>query len=125
MSEEALWLKAFLKTELIELLSGLIILFWISARDSSITRPMITRDSFIILTATGVTHPPLWFIIPGICHRWGLGELGYVMIGESIVVAIEALFYWQTLAPLGKMWSRSLSFSLTLNTLSYGLGFVI
>ena len=121
---ESLWLSAFIKTQLIEVSLGLLLLFTLSTRGRLSTPLSLPRDLLVLFIASSITHPPLWFVLPTLCRQWGVSYEGYVAIGEGLVVLCEGLWYRATLRPLGGRASLSLLLSLALNTVSASIGLI-
>ena len=118
---EQLWLIAFTKTQLTELMVGAIILFVYSARQSN--HPVNWfRCIAVIFTASAITHPLLWFVFPTWRRMLGLSYREYLLYGELIVFIIEGLWYLIMLKPVKRRLSAAFGFSLLLNALSYGVG---
>ena len=136
-----LWLDAFIKTQIIEISFGLIVcigyIFWYSSRIktpySRLTlaikefKNLYTHLKFIymvlvFLTATSITHPFLWFILPKYIQVWELNYHSYVLIGELIVWLVEALWYYLVIEVIQKRYVLALALSLLLNSASYLIG---
>ena len=120
------WAVAFLKTELIEVTFGALILIILSRRGLIEVSYINARQMILILmTASAITHPPLWFILP---HLFDMSSsqsyLAYLIVGESLVTLVEAWWYREMLTRhLKYRWLSALFFSITLNSISalYGL----
>lgn len=138
---EMLWLDAFLKTQIIELSLGLtlsigyILLHSSKSEEAELSHrlalppsnlsPYYLKFSYLVLafiTATTITHPFLWFVLPQYIQIWDLSYYSYVMIGELIVWQIEALWYYFVIEALHKRYSLALALSLFLNGASYLIG---
>jgi len=120
-----LWLSAFVKTQLIEVSIGLLLLVTLSSRGRLSPPFVFTRDLLVLFLASAITHPPLWFVLPKLCKQWGLNYEAYVTIGESLVVLIEAIWYRATLQPLAGRLGLALLLSAALNAASYLVGLLI
>lgn len=103
---------------------GLLLLYLLNARERLSSRFIFTRDLVVLLLASSITHPPLWFVLPKLCRQWGVSYEGYVAIGEGLVVLAEALWYRATLRPLGGRVTLALLLSLALNTVSASIGLI-
>ena len=123
---EKAWAQAFLKTQLIEVILGTLILIVIT-RKGSITRGQfsVKHQILILIIASAITHPPLWFVLP---HFFDLSMtqsyMTYLILGEVLVILVEAWWYRETLiSPLKMRWLNAFAFSCTLNGVSalYGL----
>jgi len=126
----ALWLSALGKTLLIEVGAGALLLSLLSRRAHTGFSFKPARDLWVLLTATLLTHPPLWFVWPALCRQWRFSYMGYLLTGEALVTLVEALWYAALLSSLkahfkGHLKGRllgALALSTALNTLSYTLG---
>jgi len=125
-SYEVEWAIAFLKTELIEVVLGILLLVlyaWRTRMD--VRQAYASRTILTLMMATAITHPPLWFVLP---HAFEMMEvrsyLVYLIVGETLVTLVEMWWYREMLVTLLRhSWVRALFLSLTLNGLSalYGL----
>lgn len=126
-----LWLVAFLKTQLIEVLLGLSVL-WVLSRSRAphssrgvTPHHSLSQRSLILFSASAITHPPLWFILPSTLSVLGIkGYLAYVVIGEVMVTLVEATWYRSALFSSSvRPWLSGLGLSIGLNGVSacYGL----
>ena len=118
---QELWLAAFIKTQVIEVSIGWLTLSWLCRQ----TKPGSTStlgNLSILTVASTLTHPPLWFVLPPLCRRWGFSYQDYLLIGESSVFLIEAIWYWFALLPLQRSLTKALLLSLLLNSMSYFVG---
>ena len=72
------------------------------------------RLLFVAFLASFVTLPYFWFVLsPYVDARY------YILIGEFLVFAFEALLYWQL---LGLRLDKAAAVSLVANAVSYGAG---
>jgi len=117
------WLEAFLLTQLIEISVGLALLKLLSDRSHP---PELQRrprlELLSLFAASAITHPPLWFALPELCRALKVSYMGYLALGESLVVLIEALWYLLTLPQLRGRPELALCFAALLNLVSWGLG---
>ncbi len=104
------WLKALAFTWLIEVGLGLFVL----GRKASIGRRL-----GLLLLASAITHPCVWFVFPFI----GLKYLTAMILAEAFAVIVEAGVYYWGIPQLGLR--RALATSLFLNGASLGLGLVM
>jgi hypothetical protein len=123
---EVEWAVAFLKTELIEVMFGALILIILSRRGLVETSHVTARQMILILmTASAITHPPLWFILPHLFDMFAIKSyLAYLIVGETLVTLVEAWWYREMLTrQLKYRWLSAILFSITLNSISalYGL----
>ena len=153
LSYEELWLIAFVKTHLAEVTVGFVILWSAhlrglkrlategseslersedSARAPSI-RPHRSGVALLLVTlftASTITHPPLWFVLPQLMRDLGYTSyLAYVITGELLVTLTEAIWYWSILRNSPQLnfklgWWRALLLSLTLNVASVIVGLI-
>ena len=101
------WARAFALTLLVELpLYG-----WL-LKDAPLLRRLLAG-----LTASSLTHPWLWFILPAVLMP-ALGYWGYVAVGEALVVLAEA----GVVAGVGTPWRRALRVSVLVNAASFAVG---
>ena len=141
LTYDVLWFDAFIKTQIIEISLGLIVcigyVFWSSPRIpapySSLTLAIKELKTFythlkfiymvlVFLTATCITHPFLWFILPKYIQVWELSYHSYVLIGELIVWLVEALWYYLVIEVIQKRYVLALALSFLLNSTSYLIG---
>ena len=118
---QELWLAAFIKTQVIEVSVGWLTLSWL-CRQTKLGSKSTLRNLSILTIASTLTHPPLWFVLPPLCRRWGFSYQYYLLIGESSVFLIEAIWYWFALLPLQRSLTKALLLSLLLNSMSYFVG---
>jgi hypothetical protein len=97
------WLVSFLLTQAIEL---------------PITAPQLPRPHRLLRAfgASALTHPLLWFLLAPL---WPWSWLGFVLVGEALVVAIEAVY----LGAVGAR--RPLLLSLAANGASLAVGLLL
>ena len=123
---EKAWAQAFLKTQLIEVILGTLILIVITKKGCIAKSHFSVKQQILILIiASAITHPPLWFILP---YFFDLSKaqsyMMYLIIGEMLVIFVEAWWYREVLIrPLKMGWFNAFAFSCTLNGVSalYGL----
>ena len=120
------WAIAFLKTEMIEVTLGIIVLGLYAWRMSiGIRQAYAPQTVLTLIMASAITHPPLWFILPHVLDSLEVRSyLSYLIVGETLVTLVEMWWYREMLITLlRRSWLRSLLFSLTLNGVSalYGL----
>jgi hypothetical protein len=70
--------------------------------------------------ATTLTHPCVWFVLPGLLVPW-VGYWGYVAVAESFAVLVEALLC----SGLGTRRRRAFTASLFANAASFGVGLLL
>ena len=117
------WLQAFLITQLIEISVGLALLKLLSDRfNPTESRRWPRLELLSLFAASAITHPPLWFALPGVCRALKMSYMGYLALGESLVVLIEALWYLLTLAQVRGRPELALCLAALLNLASWGLG---
>jgi len=119
---EQLWLLAFIKTQVVEVSLGLLTLYVIHTRRPTASSFHVFKLSLIILIASALTHPPLWFIFPSLRKSWGFSYQQYVLFGEIFVCLVEGVWYSFALQPLKRRLYLAMLFSLYLNSASYLLG---
>lgn len=123
---ETEWAFAFLKTQLIEVIFGaIIVFFWVRRARIEVNQASARQVVLTLLIASSITHPPLWFILPHIFESLAIHSyLAHLLIGEALVVLVEAWWYRAMLIKShGGCWSSALALSVTLNSASalYGL----
>ena len=118
---EQLWLIAFVKTQLIEVTTGILGLL-IYSRYKRKKYSDIHKYSAVIFIASAMTHPLLWFVFPKWRRQLGLSYKEYVLYGEMLVFVIEGLWYMIALKPVQNRLVYALTFSLLLNSFSYLAG---
>jgi len=69
---------------------------------------------------TTLTHPCVWFVLPGLFVPW-LGYWGYVVVAESFAVLVEALLC----CGLGTTLPRAFTASFVANAASLGAGLLL
>ena len=119
------WLNAFVYTQLIEISLGLILVAVLVHLSHQATKIHWLKAGFIIFTASALTHPPLWYILPKLCRKWGYNYHEYLIIGETLVTLAEGLCYGLTLSPIRKQFIKAMLFSVILNTTSALIGMYI
>lgn len=77
-----------------------------------------TKLILTCVAASTLTLPMLWFIVPLVIHNYGW----YIILGESLVIAIEAMIYYLVLR---KDFITSLLISLVCNLFSILIGSLI
>jgi hypothetical protein len=99
------WLLAFAVTQLVEvpLVRWLARLGWLRAFSLSL-----------------VTHPAVWYVIPPLCYRAGLGYSQMIWIAEAFAWLVEAAM----LVAYGVRWRSALLVSLVANGASVLVGVV-
>ena len=116
-----LWLDAFIKTQLIEVIFGSLglYLYYVHYCARSIS---LWRTALVIFSASSITHPLLWFYYPRLRREWGLSYDEYVFYGELTIFIIEALWYALILEVFRGRILIALRYSCLLNCLSYCIG---
>ena len=117
---EKAWLEAFIFTQLIEVVVGLI---WLKV---IIHQHVLSwfQTILVIFSATTITHPPLWFLLPKLMSYFKLSYLSYLIIGEVLVILCETWWYRWTCFQKQSVhaWGEALKLSLTVNCTSWWLG---
>jgi hypothetical protein len=108
----AAWAWAFGRTLLVEV--PLVLLLVWALRDGE--RPTLSRAALAAMIGSAVTHPLLWFAWSRVVHDYS----SYLLSGELLVVAIEALLLWWLARPLPLR--RCLGISLVVNGASIAVG---
>jgi hypothetical protein len=108
MSYEQLFLYSLFITELIEIP----LIFSIIKYGYKIKN---TKTIFVSLLASLLTLPYFWFILPA----YITDRTTYLIIGETIIIIIEAIIYWYLLKISFK---QALIISIIANTASASLG---
>ncbi len=106
------WAWAFVRTLLVEV--PLVVLLVRALRSG--TQPTLSRAGLVALLGSAVTHPLLWFVWPLVVQDYHR----YLLSGELLVVALEALLLWALLRPLSLR--RCLGVSLVVNGASMAIG---
>ena len=125
-SYEVEWAIAFLKTEMIEVTLGIIVLGLYAWRMSIGVRQAYAPHTVLtLIMASAITHPPLWFILPHVLEVLEVRSyLTYLIVGEALVTLVEMWWYREMLGNLlRRSWLGALLLSLTLNGVSalYGV----
>ena len=118
---EQLWLIAFIKTQLIEVITGIVILL-IYSRYKRKKYSDILKYGAVIFIASAITHPLLWFVFPKWKRQLGISYKEYVLYGELLIFMIEGLWYMMMLKPVQRRVFSALALSLFLNSFSYLAG---
>jgi hypothetical protein len=129
------WVSAFLITEVIEVTLGMMILSSYcgscdAAPHSRQRAPMShlfnLRVWSSLCLASAITHPPFWFVLPVLLKGLGVTSfLAYVVIGETLVIVVEAWWYQQTLKRFRGDWRTSSFFASILNLASAMTGLAL
>ena len=117
---EQLWLIAFIKTQLIEVTTGILSLLIYSRYKRNYSN--ILKYGAVIFIASAITHPLLWFVFPKWRRQLGMSYKEYVLYGELLIFMIEGLWYMIMLKPVQKRLFAALAISLFLNSFSYLAG---
>ena len=72
----------------------------------------------IAFLASMLTHPIVWFVLPEVAQRLGIGYWTYVVIAEAFAVSAEALL----LAKLGDLGKKAWGWALVANASSVASG---
>lgn len=104
------WPAAFALTLAIELP-----IVWRGTRDQRLPP---ARRLAAGIGASALTHPALWFVLSPLLSP-ALGYWGFLALGEALVVAVEALWFW------GWSLSRPLRLSLLANAASAAVGLLV
>ncbi len=122
---QQLWFTAFIKTQIIEVSIGLLAYVTLSLLSKQFKKNYFfltcTYMGFVFFTATTLTHPLLWFVLPMYIQHWGLSYTHYVLLGELLVWFSEALWYYIVIDKLQRRFILALLLSLLLNSASYFL----
>jgi hypothetical protein len=106
------WLRAFLLTVAVELP----VAFWLlRGRD-----PAGPRLAAVIVFASLLTHPAVWFVFPQVFY---LSTPEYLLAAETWAVVVEAAFYWTVVRGVGP--GRALAVSLAANLASFVAGLAV
>lgn len=116
------WLNAFIHTQLIEISLGLILVAMLFRFSRQKVKVHWLKTALIIFTASALTHPPLWYILPKLCRQWGYSYREYLTIGEGLVTLTEGIWYSLTLPQLRWRWFKAILFSIILNATSALIG---
>ena len=95
------------------------------------------RSGLAAVTASGITHPLLWFVWPRVVSPYRY--VWYVATGESLVVSIEAVVYFVIVfhpiaaagraaddsPTLARQMLKALGLSLAANTASFAVGMLV
>lgn len=106
------WAWAFARTLLVEV--PLVVLLVRALRSGD--RPTLPRAALAALLGSALTHPLLWFVWSRVVEDYHR----YLLSGELLVVAIEALLLWGLARPLSLR--RCLGISLVVNGASMAVG---
>lgn len=119
---QELWLEAFIHTQIIEVSVGLLFIYILGIRGVLSQSIDWKRDPLVLFIASGLTHPPLWFILPNLCKQWGFTYSQYLWLGEGLVTLFEGLWYtWALRGVKRRVW-LGLALSVSLNYISYSIG---
>ena len=103
------WPAAFLLTQLIELAVGRFI--WREVEWK--------RFVLIVLTASALTHPVVWFVFPSLARDGGWSYSLYLCVAESYALGIELVWYWVMRVP------RPLLLAAAANGASFVIGWAL
>ena len=116
------WLIAFIDTQLIEVSLGFLTIALLLRFQLLKLRPQWIKTCLILLAASTITHPPLWYLLPRLCRQMEIGYQGYLILGETLVVLIEGFWYALMFSFFRHQYVKAFFFSLLLNTTSALIG---
>lgn len=116
------WLTAFMHTQLIEVSLGLLTIALFFRLQLLKPPPQWIKTCLILLAASTLTHPPLWYLLPKLCRHLEIGYQGYLILGETLVIFIEGLWYALMFSFLRHQYFKAFFFSIFLNTTSALIG---
>ena len=110
------FLSAFVLTQTSEIIAILLLARYVFG----IPKKKIPNSKLIMtcFIASTITLPALWFILPLLIHNY----YWLLMIGESLVIIIEAIIYYLWLK---QKFATSLTFSLVCNLFSIMIGILL
>lgn len=115
MSYQALWVRFFVVTVLIEMAVALPLLARSTPTSAASEWGTWPRRVLVVLIANFATHPFVWFVLA----RLGWSRLWLTLVGEAWAVGFETVVYALAI-PLPR--SRALAVSALANGASFTLG---
>jgi len=103
------WSVAFILTLLIELIFGRFV--WREVEWK--------RFAVVVLVASTLTHPVVWFVLPSLAEACGWSYSLYVLLAELYAYTLEVIWYWTMGVP------RPYLLSLVANGASCATGWAI
>ena len=103
------WPIAFIITQVTEILIALMV--WKTAPKH--------RVIALVFLASAITHPIVWFVMPGFAREYHWDFFTFMVVAESYAYGVEILWYFAMKVP------RPIFLSCVANSGSFGLGLLI